>query len=63
MSLTTKNANSGLLKGKGLAEFCPRVNSNVASRNFEFVAEGIKEIHDIKKLLKHYVMHDLCKDI
>ena len=63
MCLTTESAHSRLLKCKGLAEFCQRVNSNVASRNFEFVAEEIKEKHDTKKLLKHYIMHDLCKDI
>ena len=57
VSLRTESAHSRHLTGKGLAGFGQRVNSNVAAKISEFVAGGIKEIHDIRKLLKHYVMH------
>ena len=62
VSLPTESAHSGHLTGRELAGFGQRVNSNVAAKISEFVAGGITEIHDIRKLLKHYVKHELCKD-
>ena len=48
--------------GSGVAGFSQRMNEKVAAKIAELVAEGITEIHEVRRLLRHYVMHDLCRE-
>ena len=45
-----------------MAGLSQRMNEKVAAKIAELVAEGITEIHEVRRLLRHYVMHDLCRD-
>ena len=38
------------------------MNEKVAAKIAELVAEGITELHDVRRLLRHYIMHDLCRE-
>ena len=38
------------------------MNEKVATKISEIVADGITDIPQVRSLLRHYVMHDLCKD-
>ena len=38
------------------------MNDKVAAKIVEIVAEGITEVTQVRNLLRHYVVHDLCKD-
>ena len=38
------------------------MNDRVAAKIVEIVAEGITEVIQVRNLLRHYVVHDLCKD-
>ena len=62
VSLPTEDAHSGHPTGNGVAGFSQRVNEKVAAKIAELVAEGITEIHEVRRLLRHYVMHDLCRE-
>ena len=48
--------------GDGIAGFSQRMNDKVVAKIVELVAEGITEIHEVRRLLRHYVMHDLCRE-
>ena len=39
-----------------------RMNEKLGAKNAELVSEGITEIHDVGRLLRHYVMNDLCRE-
>ena len=62
VTLPSEECHSGHPTGSGIAGFSQRVNDKVSVKIAELVAEGITEIHDVQKLLRHYVLHDLCKD-
>ena len=62
ISLPTEDAHSGHPTGKGEAGFSQRMNDRVAAKIVEIVAEGITEVTQVRSLLRHYVVHDLCKD-
>ena len=62
VSLPTEDAHTGHLTGNGPAGFSQRVNEAVAAKSLELVAEGITEIHEVRRFLRHYVMHDLCRE-
>lgn len=59
VSLPTKDAHTGHHTDNGVARFSQRTNEKVAAKIAELVAEGITEIHEVRRLLRHYVMHDL----
>ena len=60
--LPTEDAHTGHSTGNGIAGFSQRMNEKVATKTAELVPEGITEIHDVRRLLRHYVMHDLCRE-
>ena len=62
VSLPTEDAHTGHPTGNGVAGFSQRMNEKVAAKIAELVAEGITEIHEVRRLLRHYVMHDLCRE-
>lgn len=62
ISLPSEDAHSGHPTGKGVAGFSQRMNDKVAAKVVEIVAEGITEVTQVRNLLRHYVVHDLCKD-
>ena len=62
VSLPSEDAHTGHPTGNGVAGFSQRINEKVAAKIAELVAEGITEIHDVRRLLRHYVMHDLCRE-
>ena len=47
---------------KQAAVFSQKVNPVVAQMIAELVADGITEIDDVKKALRHRINHYLCKD-
>ena len=55
----TEDTHISHLTGNGAAGFSQRVSENVAEKILELVAEGITEV---RRLLRHYVMHDLCRE-
>ena len=61
VSLSTEDAHQGHPTGTGTAGFAQRVNDKVAIKISELVA-GVNEIHQIRSLLQHYVLKDLCKN-
>ena len=61
VSLPTENAHQGHPTGAGTPGFAKRVNDKVAIKISELVAKGVTEIHQIRSLLRHYVLKDLCK--
>ena len=62
VSLPTEDAHTGHPTGNGVAGFSQRTNEKVAAKIAELVAEGITEINEVRRLLRHYVMHDLCRE-
>ena len=62
MSLPTKESHTCHPTGGGVAGFSKRINERVAAKIKELVGEGVIEIHEIRRLLRHFVMHDLCTD-
>ena len=62
VSLPTEDAHTGHPTGNGVAGFSQKMNEKVAAKIAELVAEGITEIHEIQRLLRHYVMYDLCRE-
>ncbi len=62
VSLPTEDAHTGHPTGNGVAGFSQKMNEKVAAKIAELVAEGITEIHEVRRLLRHYVMHDLCRE-
>ena len=58
----TEDAYHGHPTGEGVAGFSQRMNEKVATKISEIVADGITDIPPVRSLLRHYVMHDLCKD-
>lgn len=63
VSLPTEECHSGHPTGNGVAGFSQRVNEKVSAKISELVAEGITEIHEVRKLLRHYVLKDLCVEM
>ena len=59
VSLPTEDAHSGHPTGGGVAGFSQKMNSQVASRLAEIVAEGITEKGLIRTLLRQFVMKEL----
>ena len=62
VSLPKEDAHQGHPTGAGTAGFAQRVNDKVAIKISELVAEGVTEIHQIRSLVRHYVLKDLCKN-
>jgi len=62
VTLPTEDAHHGHPAGEGVAGFSQRMNEKVATKISEIVADGIIDIPQVWSLLRHYVMHDLCKD-
>ena len=62
VTLPTEDAHHGHPTGGGVAGFSQRMNEKVATKISEIVADGITDIPQVRSLLRHYVMHDLCKD-
>ena len=60
VSLPTEEAHTGHPTGRGVAGFSQRVNPQVATRIAEIVADGITDKTQVRTLLRHYVMHELC---
>ena len=62
VTLPKEDAHHGHPTGEGVAGFSQRMNEKVATKISEIVADGIIDIPQVRSLLRHYVMHDLCKD-
>ena len=62
VTLPTEDAHHGHPTGGGVEGFSQRMNEKVATKISEIVADGIADIPQVRSLLRHYVMHDLCKD-
>ena len=61
VSLPTKDSHTGHPTGSGVAGLSQRMNEKIAGNIAELVAEGITEIHQVHRILWHYVMHDVCR--
>ena len=61
LSLPTLEAHEKTHPVKQAAVFSQKVNRAVAQMITELVAEGITEIDDVKKALRHRINHYLCK--
>ena len=55
--------NTGHPTGKGVARYSQRVNPQVASKIADIVADGMIDKVQVRILLRHYVMHELCKEV
>ena len=62
ISLPTADAHKGHQSGPGMACYTRRVHPTVVNKIGEIVAEGITDVQTVKRMLRHYVLHDLCKD-
>ena len=62
LSLPTLEAHEKTHPVKQAAVFSQKVNPVVAQMIAELVADGITEIDDVKKALRHRINHYLCKD-
>ena len=62
LSLPTVEAHEKAHPVKQAAVFSQKVNPAVAQMIAELVADGITEIDDVKKSLRHRINHYLCKD-
>ena len=62
ISLPTEYAHSGHPTGKGIAGFSQHMNDKVAAKIVEIVADSIIEVTQVRNLLRHYVIHDRCKN-
>ena len=62
VSLPMEDAHIGHHMGNGVAGFSQRMNEKVVAKIAELVAEGITEVHEGRRLLRHYIMHDLCRE-
>ncbi len=62
VSMPMEEAHTGHPTGRGVAGFAQRVNPQVASKIAEIVADGITDKTHVRTLLRHYVMHQLCKE-
>ncbi len=62
VSLPAEECHTGHPTGGGTAGLSKRINEKVAAKITELVGEGITEINNVRRLLRHYVMKDLCKD-
>ena len=62
LSLPTLEAHEKTHPVKQAAVFSQKVNPAVAQMIAELVADGITEIDDVKKALRHRINHYLCKD-
>ena len=62
ISLPTNDAHSGHPTGTATAGFSKRMNDKVAAKIVDIVASGITDKTEVRSLLQHYVVHDLCKD-
>ena len=56
------DAHKGSETGSGKAYYARRVHPSIVSKITEIVAEGIIDIQTVKSMLRHYVLHKLCKD-
>ena len=56
VSLPTTEAHKGHPTGGGIAGFTQRVNEKVAQKITQIVAQGITDIHQVRTLLKQYIM-------
>ena len=62
VSLPIEAAHTDHHTGDGIAGFSQRMNNKVAAKIVELVAESITEVREVRRLLWHYVMHDLCRE-
>ena len=62
LSLPTLEAHEKTHPVKQAAVFSQKVNPAVAQMIGELVADGITEVNDVKKALRHRITHYLCKD-
>ena len=62
VSMPTEDAHTGHPTGGGPAGLCKRVNQKVIAKISLLVSEGITEMHEVRRTLRHFVMHDLCRD-
>ena len=62
LPLPTADAYKGHQSGPGMACYTRRVHPTVVNKIGEVVAEGITDVQTVKRMLRHYVLHDLCKD-
>ena len=60
VSLPMEETHTGHPTGGGVAGFSQRVNSQVAARIAEIVADGITDKSQVRTSLRHYVMHEPC---
>ena len=61
VSLPTEAAHTGHPTGK-VAGFSQRVHPIIIEKIKELVASGITDVHEVKKILKYHVQHDVIKD-
>lgn len=47
----------------GAASYAQRLHLKLIKKIYELVSEGITEVHEVKRSLKHYVQHNLCCDV
>ncbi len=60
--MPTVESHQGHPTGGGVAGFTQRINEKVAQKISEIVSQGITDIHQVRTLLRHYVMQgDICK--
>ena len=63
VSLPTEESHTCHPTGGGVAGFSKRINERVAAKLQNLWVKVLAtEIHEVRRLLRHFVMHDLCKD-
>lgn len=63
VSLPGEDAHNGHPTGKGVAGFSKRIDDRVAAKVGQIVADGITEKVQVRSLLQHYVIHELCQEM
>ena len=63
VSLPIEDAHTGHPTGKGTAGFAKRMDGKVAAKIVDIVTSGITDKAQVRSSLRHYVMHELCRDL
>ena len=61
--LSTEQANHSFHPTHEPASYAQRTHPKLIEKIYELVTEGITEVQEVKRALKHHVLHVLCPEI
>lgn len=63
INLPEEEAHHAFHETQGAVSYAQRIHPKLIEKIHELVSEGLTEVQEIKRALKHYVQHILCPDI